>query len=170
MPRGGRRFVLDASALITFAKNGQLDLLVQVVARRAHVTDEVRGECVSLRTALDATIDMGDLEPFTISDPDDVAFFARVRTQMDAGEASAVVAARRLAGTVISDDRDAIVIGRELLGEDRVIGTREVLCLAVGRGLVTPVQAAVHLDTFIRGGAWVPDAPEGYFVDCVGVP
>jgi len=28
----------------------------------------------------------------------------------------------------------------------------------------------VHLDTFIRGGAWVPDAPEGYFLDCAGVP
>ncbi len=164
----GRRFALDASVLITFSKNGQFGLLEETLASRAYVTDEVYAECRSARINLDAAIALGRLARFTITSPADLAFFARVRRQMDRGEASAVVAARALAGSVVSDDREAIEIGRALLGPGNVIGTREVLCLAVEHGHLSAAQAEVHLEAFIAGGAYVPDADAGYFSRCAG--
>jgi predicted nucleic acid-binding protein len=163
-----RRFALDASVVITFSKNGQFDLLEQVLATRACVTDEVYRECGSARISLDAGIALGRILSFTNTAPDDLAFFARVRRQMDAGEASAVTAARALSGCVVSDDGEAIAIGGALLGPGNVVGTREVLCFAVEHGHLTAAQAEVHLATFITGGAYVPAADPGFFEGCAG--
>ena len=163
-----RRFVLDASVVITFSKNGQYDVLEQTLATRAYVTDEVYQECRSARINLDAGIALGRILCFTITAPDDLAFFARVRRQMDVGEASAVTAARALSGCVVSDDGAAIAIGGELLGPSNVVGTREVLCFAVEHGHLTAAQAEVHLAAFIAGGAYIPLADPSYFDACVG--
>ncbi len=84
-----RQFALDASVVITFSKNGQSDLLEQTLATRANVTDEIHRECQSARVNLDVGIALGQILCFTITAPDDLAFFARVRRPMDAGEASA---------------------------------------------------------------------------------
>ncbi len=91
---------------------------------------------------------------------------------MDAGEASAVTAARALSGCVVSDDGDAIAIGGALLGPSNVVGTREILCFAVEHGHLTAAQAEVHLASFISGGAYVPDADSGFFgaASAVGGP
>lgn len=166
MPCEHRRFALDASVLITFGKNGEFRLIEEVLSGRGYVTDEVYDECRSIRVMLDSAFSTGSLLQFTISDPDDLGFFGQVRLRMDRGEASAVTAARSLGGVVASDDQDAIRIGGELLGPDRVVGTREVLCYAVGHSIVSPIQAEVHLDTFIAGGAFIPLAGPAYFDAC----
>ena len=49
--------------------------------------------CRSARINLAAGIALGRILCFTITAPDDLAFFARVRRQMDVGEASAVTKA-----------------------------------------------------------------------------
>ena len=118
--------------------------------------------------ALGAGIALGRIIRFTITAPDDLAFFARVRRQMDAGEASAVTAARALSGCVVSGDGEAIAIGGALLGPDNVVGTREILCFAAEHGHLTAAQAEVHLAAFITGGAYVPLADPGFFEACAG--
>jgi predicted nucleic acid-binding protein len=139
-----------------------------VLRAAAYVTDEVYRECESARTSLDAGIALGRILCFTITAPGDLAFFARVRHQMDAGEASAVTAARALSGCVVSDDGEAIAIAGALLGPGNVVGTREVLCFAVEHGHLTAAQAEVHLATFITGGAYVPLADPSFFEACAG--
>lgn len=154
--------------MITFSKNGRFDLLEQALATRAYVTDEVYRECQSARISLDADIALGRILCFTITAPEDLAFFARLRRQVDAGEASAVTAARAPSGCVVSDDRQAIAIAGALPGPVNVVGTREVLCFAVEHGHLTAAQAEVQLSAFIIGGAYVPDADPSFFEGCAG--
>ena len=166
MPCSQLRFALDASVLITFGKNGEFRLIEEVLGGRSYVTDEVYDECRSIRVMVDSALSVGTLLQHTICEPADLAFFGQVRLRMDRGEASAVTAARTLGAVVVSDDEDAIRIGGELLGPARVIGTRDVLCFAVGHSVLTATQAEVHMQSFIAGGAFVPDPTPGLFVDC----
>jgi predicted nucleic acid-binding protein len=166
MPCSTRRFALDASVLITFGKNGEFRLIEEVLGGRGYVTDEVYDECRSIRAMVDSALSVGSLLQHTISDSYDLAFFAQVRLRMDRGEASAVTAARSLDAVVVSDDEDAIKIGGELLGQNRVIGTREILCFAVAHAILTPAQAQAWATTFIAGGAYIPEPEAGYFHAC----
>lgn len=69
-----------------------------------------------------------DFLPFTITEPDDLAFFAQVRLRMDRSEASAITAARRLAASAVTDDGDAIRIGGELMA--RITSSGWATCCA----------------------------------------
>jgi predicted nucleic acid-binding protein len=159
-------FVLDASVITTFGKNGEFRILEEALAGRAYVTDEVYDEVRSVRLMLDAALASGAFLPMHLSTTEELDFFAETRLRMDPGEASAVAGARSLGGIVVSDDGDAIKVGTELLGDGRVIGTRDVLCFAVGHGLIAASQASVHLMTFIRGGAYVPEVDPDFFDGC----
>jgi predicted nucleic acid-binding protein len=168
MPCDGRTFCLDASVVITFNKNGQFQLLEDVLAGKAVISQEVYDECVSPRISIDASLATGKFQLLTISDPSDLAFFAQAARQMDRGEASALTIARSIGATLLCNDHEAITIGGSLPAPTPTVeGCAEVLCYAVGHGHLTAQQAEVHLDTFIAGGAWVPMAPTDYFDGCV---
>ena len=162
-----RQFVIDATALITFGKNGQLQLLEELLAGRGLVTDEVFVECRSLRVALEAAFGSGRLIRTTLSAPAELAKFAELRAVMDAGEASTLAAAVSAGAALVTDDLAAIGIGRATLGAADVLGCGELLCLAVEHGLLSPEQAATHYATFQSGGAYLPDVSEGHFDLCV---
>lgn len=163
-------FALDASVLITFGKNGEFRVIEEIFDGRGYVADEVYDECRSIRNMLDSAISTGSLLQHSISEAADLAFFGQVRLRMDPGEAAAVTSAKALGAYVVSDDRDAIIVGRNLLGNNRVIGTQDVLCLAVGHSMLTATQAEVHMSTFIAGGAFLPDPDPEYFGRCGRVP
>jgi predicted nucleic acid-binding protein len=168
MPCDGRTFCLDASVVITFNKNGQFQLLEDVLAGKAVISQEVYDECVSPRVSIDASLTTGKFQLLPITEPTDLAFFAQAARQMDRGEASALTIARSIGATLLCNDLEAIKIGSSLPAPvPTVEGCAEVLCYAVGHGYLSPKQAEVHLETFIAGGAWVPVAPIGYFDGCV---
>ena len=159
----GREFVLDASVVITFSRNGEFGLLEDILQGRAIISDEVYEECVSPRTSLDAAIARGMIQRSTISTPGDLAYFASARGQMDVGEASAIALAHARGATVLCDDDEARRVGRSLPDAPVVEGTLELLGFAVAHGRLSAEQAEVHVATFIAGGAYLPGVPEGYF-------
>lgn len=169
MPCEARTFCLDASVIITFSKNGQFPLLEETLRGRCAITDEVYGECISPRIWLDAAIAAGSVRHVSITSPEDLAFYTRARRQMDKGEASALTIARSLGATLLCDDLEAISVGSSLPGPfPPCEGCAEILCYAVAHSLLSPTQAQVHLETFIAGGAYIPDAQKDYFETCVG--
>jgi predicted nucleic acid-binding protein len=129
--------VADASALITLARIGQLNLLRQV-AGTTYIPQAVYDEVVTRGAGKPGTFEIAQAEWISRAIARDRTAVNRLRTRIGWGEAEAIVLARELgADAVILDDATARRVG-EAEGQ-RVLGILGPLLEARSRGILSAV-------------------------------
>jgi predicted nucleic acid-binding protein len=152
---------IDSVSLSNFAQAHQLDLLLRrYPAGRLCVTAQVVDELLNgiqagykaLKSILPA-LERGDIGQILLSVPE----FRRYRdllSTLGAGEASLIALAEKRRGTVVTDDRHARSLCRDL--HIPVTGTLGILKAACGERMLTGVEADKILADMIRHGFYSP--------------
>jgi len=136
--------ITDTNVLINFFHIGQLSLLGNLSKYQFFVPSEVIAEVTEpvQAAALAAALNANYIEKIDIVDPVALGIFADLRSLMGRGEAACLAAAATLNHSVASDEkkifkRKAI----ELIGEDRLLRTEDLLLCAIREELITVAQA-----------------------------
>jgi predicted nucleic acid-binding protein len=139
-----RVVLVDASVLINLLHIGRLGLLAELRGHEFavinHVRDEIRAE--AQRAALYEAVAAGALRAMSIEEPSVIRAFAELTARMGRGEAACLALAQSRGWWIASDEKGRFRReARERLGEDRVIGTAELLMLAIRAGVISIEQA-----------------------------
>ena len=143
--------VLDASALITLARVGRLELLHQM-AETIHIPAGVYDEVVAGGPGRPGAAEVAQAQWISRQDVRDQAAVGRLRAQVGRGEAEAIVLARELrADALILDDATARRIA-EAEGQN-VFGLLGLLIHAKERGMVEVLKPI--LDEMVQAGFFI---------------
>lgn len=155
--------IFDTTALSHFARADRVDVLSDlVVAQFCYTTQVVRQELfrgsVEYR-ALECALDLDWLDVIQLESMEALACFAKWVRRMgtadrNLGEASVFTAAELHGGTVITDDSDAVRVGRKHGLE--VHGTIWLLAGACRSGKLTETGASTLVDTLRATGMRLP--------------
>jgi len=133
--------VVDTTCLIVLARIGRIDVLKRIFPRVCVPT--------AVQQELGATP-----EWLTVVAPHDSALVSALRTQSDKGESEAIALAIELGSSLVSDDKKARRIARQM--GLHVMGTPAVLVRAKQAGAVNQVKPL--LDAMKRVGFHMTDA------------
>lgn len=152
-------YVLDTTILSNFVHAGRPDLIRMSLGTLAATTPAVMAELsFGERTGEVAPCDWTWLTILELSDSE-LAAAARLRTGLDSGEAECLAVAQRRGGILVSDDREARRLAREL--EVACIGTIGTLKSLVDDGVLTLAEADDQLHTMVTRGFYSPVASLG---------
>ena len=136
--------ITDTNVLINFLHIGQLALLGALPMYRFQLPTEVLQELTDpeQRAAVDNAIAAGQLDLLVIDALDALALFGELRDLMGRGEAACLALAATAGHHIASDEkklfrRKAI----ELIGEDRILGTDDLLIEAIRCDRITVAHA-----------------------------
>lgn len=141
-----RTLVIDTSVLINFLVIDRVDLLAALPGTSCVITDHVRGEVTDdhpeqVALLLDA-VERGLIETIRVDDPDELRTFADLETSgLGSGERSAFAAARHRRYNVAIDDRRAIRIAAQELGEVVVLRTEDLVREMIAMRIVSTAEA-----------------------------
>jgi len=145
--------VVDASALITLARIGRLNILREV-ADQVYIPEAVYGEVVGSGKDRPGSVEVAQASWISRRRVGDHATVARLREEIGRGEAEAIVLAREIgADFVILDDASARRIAEK--EGDKVSGLLGFLIAAKERGVVQALKPI--LDEMIAIGFFVDD-------------
>ena len=150
--------VSDTSPILNLALIGELDLLNELFSVVV-IPSGVQRELAKLRIQLDSTwID--------VTRANDRAAVARLRSELDAGESEAIVAAVELGADLLLIDEKR---GRRIASERglRIMGLLGVLAEAKQRGLISECRPL--LDEMVRvADFWISNYLRARFLNDVG--
>lgn len=136
--------ITDTNVLINFMHIDQVALLGELLAYRFGLPAEVLQELTEVhqRASIDAAIAAGHIDLLVIETMDALALFAELRDLMGCGEAACLAVAATTGCHLASDEkrrfrRKAI----ELIGEERILRTEDLLLEAIRCGHITVAQA-----------------------------
>lgn len=136
--------ITDANILINFFHIQQLPLLGTLPPYRFRVPQEVVNEIVApeQHVAVQDVLAAGHILSFVMDELEALALFAELRDLMGSGEAACLAAATTQGHLIASDEkkrfrRKAI----ELIGENRILRTEDILLHAIRLQRITVVQA-----------------------------
>lgn len=134
----------DANVLINLMHVDRLPLCAQLPGLEFVVPDHVREEITdeTQRSTLNRAVTEGIFQIESITEPQDIASFGGLTTQLGRGEAACLVLATRNGWTIASDEKG--VFRRQALartGEDRLIGPADVYLAAIRAGRLSIDQA-----------------------------
>jgi uncharacterized protein len=147
--------VADAGPIIHLSRVGCLDLLPALYGRLL-IPSSVYDEVVQAGTGLAGSAELkgaawADLVPHDSSS----AMFAHLRSRLDVGEAAAIcLATERHADLILSDDREARDVAREM--KFPIKGTLGILIEGKQRGDVTHLTPLLH--DLKAKGTWLSEA------------
>lgn len=139
-----RTVATDANVLINLIHTARLDLCAALPGYAFVVPDHVHEEIrdVEQRATLDEAVARGVLRVESIHDIEGVALFAELTAYLGRGEAACLALAARRGWSVASDEKKRFRREAErLVGKDRLLGTVEILVLAIRADLVTVADA-----------------------------
>ena len=146
--------VLDASALITLARIGQLNLL-RDLAEDIYIPEAVYNEVVKSGGGRPGSLEIAKARWISRHQVRDREAVARLRAQLGQGEAEAIVLARELrADAVVLDDATARQLA-EAAGQ-RVLGLLGLLLSAKERGVITSLKSTV--DGMVAAGFFIDES------------
>ena len=151
----------DSVSLSNFALAGKVDLLLRRypsgrLCVTTQVVDEVLGGIQAGHGALKSiliALERGVIHPVTLSAPE-FRRYQELLSTLGSGEASLIAAAAGRRGTVVTDDRHARAVCRDL--RIPVTGTLGILKAAYGEGMITPAEADKILADMVRHGFYSP--------------
>lgn len=136
--------ITDTNVLINFNHIDQVALLGELPAYRVGLPTEVLHELtdVSQRASIDAAIAAGKIHLLVVQAMDALALFGELRDLMGRGEAACLALAATTGCHLASDEnkrfrRKAI----ELIGEERILRTEDLLLEAIRCDRITVAQA-----------------------------
>ncbi|MCW5256865.1 hypothetical protein D5039_12675 [Verminephrobacter aporrectodeae subsp. tuberculatae] len=136
--------ITDANVLINFVHIGQVTLLGELPAHRVELPAEVLDELTDVhqRAVINAAIAAGQIHLLRVDALDALALFSDLRDLMGRGEAACLALAAITGSYLASDEkkrfrRKAI----ELIGEERILRTEDLLLKAIRCGCITVAQA-----------------------------
>lgn len=139
--------VADTSVLINFLRIDRMDLIV-LYPRRFLVTDHVESEIAEAypdqQARYVAAIAAGQMDVCSVTDPDEVELFLRLRpgNRLGAGECSAIaVAMKRQHGLAIDDNKAVKTAIREVGMAVEIIGTADVMVALIRAGNLDLAEA-----------------------------
>lgn len=135
--------VTDANVLINLIRISQLPLLGQLDGYRFLVPTEVVNEITEpdQREALSGALAGGFLEQVVVDTMELLQLFADLRDVMGMGEACLVLAATRGCHIVSDVKKRFRRRAVELIGEERIVRTEELLLEAIRQGRISVVEA-----------------------------
>lgn len=136
--------VTDTNVLINFIHIQQLALLNRLPNHRfaipATVTDEVTWETQA--KALSEAMAAGLVDPCDLDDDITTTLYNNLLKDIEPGEAACIAIAHRRNQSVATDEkRDARRLAIALVGETRVLQTRDVLHRCIKHGVITVEEA-----------------------------
>lgn len=139
-----RVVVTDANVLINLVHVGRLDLCAQLPGHEFVVPDHVSAEISKdvQRAALDSAVARGVVRVESITSLEAVGFFTDLTVHIGRGEAACLALANERGWSIASDEkrcfrREAV----RLIGSDRILGTADLVVLAIRAGLLTVEEA-----------------------------
>jgi predicted nucleic acid-binding protein len=139
-----RVVVTDANVLINLIHVGRLDLLGKLSGYAFAVPEHVFLEVThpDQAQALQAAVDAGHVSRETMTDPAELALYARHRQIMGRGEAACLAMAEHRGWLVAGDERGAFLrTAHERLGANRLLNTPGLLVLAIRTSVITVEEA-----------------------------
>jgi predicted nucleic acid-binding protein len=145
--------VLDASALITLARIGRLNLL-RDFAGKIHIPEAVYSEIVRSGQGRPGSLEVAQSQWISRHQVRDRSAVTRLQVQLGHGEAEAIVLARELpADVLVLDDATARHIAEA--EERKVVGLLGLLLSAKKRGIVTSLKSIV--DEMVAAGFFIDE-------------
>jgi len=144
--------ITDTSVLINFLVLDRVALLSRLPDRRFVVTDHVRAEITAhyqeQLQRLEQAFSDGILEEISVTDLEEVQFFARLTaTGLGTGECSAIAVAAHRKFHLAIDDKRAIKKVAKLAPELRILTTEALMVLLIQHEILTVAEAdAMKLD------------------------
>lgn len=139
-----RIVVADTCVLINLMHVARLELCARIPGVELVVPDHVREEITrpEEKAALAACLARGDLQIEEITDSAAVALFAELTGRLGRGEAACLAIAAEKGWMVASDEKGRFRReAQERIGKDRLLGTPDLLALAIQAGLLTIEEA-----------------------------
>lgn len=135
--------VLDTSVLVNFLAIDRVDLLAGLSSHRFAITPHVRGEVTYPDQAarLNAAILSGQLLELPTGGLSELATFAQLTSTLGIGESAAIAAAQHRTLAIALEDRTARRTAESLVGKHNILGTVELMVLALQAGLLTVADA-----------------------------
>ena len=136
--------ITDATVLINFFHIGQLPLLGKIARYQFVVPLDVVAEVdePAQAAALAGALEEGYLTELVIEDPATLGLFAELRSLMGRGEAACLAAAATSNHSIASDEKRRFKRKTiELIGEERLLRTEDLILCAIRDGLVTVAEA-----------------------------
>jgi len=135
-----RIVVADACVLINLMHVARLELCARLPGIELVVPDHVREEITRPheQAELAASVARGDIRIEEITDAASIALFAELTTRLGRGEAACLSMAIEKGWMVASDEKGRFRReAKERIGEKRIVGTPELLVLAIQAGLLS---------------------------------
>lgn len=136
--------ITDTNVLINFMHINQVALLGELPAYRFRLPAEVLQELtdVDQRASIDAAITAGHIDLLVIEAMDALELFGDLRDLMGRGEAACLALAATAGYHLASDEKKRIRRKAiELIGEERILRTEDLLLEAIRCGRITVAQA-----------------------------
>lgn len=143
--------VSNTTPIISLFKIGQLDLL-QVLFSRVFIPTAVYHEIAVLGSGKTGDTAIDDAEYINVTDIQNKMAASLLRSQLDYGEAEAIVLAGELgADILLLDEKKARKVAQANF--QAIIGTLGILQAAKGKGLIPDMRT--QLDSLIANGIWI---------------
>jgi predicted nucleic acid-binding protein len=139
-----RVVVADANVLINLIHVGRLGLIMGLPGFEFVVPDHVYSEVhkEDQRAALDEAVKHGGVRIESITDPASIGLYVELKERMGQGESACLVLAVERGWSLASDEKKRFRREAESrIGRDRIIGTKDLLVLAIRAGLLTIAEA-----------------------------
>lgn len=139
-----RVVVTDANVLINLMHVSRLALLARIPRYEFVVPDHVREEISSSeqRAILDASIQEGWLKLEPITDLDAITVFTELTAHLGRGESACIAIAEKRGWCIASDEKRRFRREAEArVGSSRILGTVDVLVLAIKAGVLSVDEA-----------------------------
>lgn len=158
-------FILDTCSIINLAKGTVLEVTLAIPEHAFAIGPLVRGECVELADEITEKIESGQI---TLLD-DSILSASRIdqiatENNLGVGESEGIAFCEVNPGlTLCTDDRRARAIASQLLGQNRVVGTEDLLLLAVTATLLAAADAFRVHELMRARGAFLPERDRAFF-------
>lgn len=143
-PEPYRTVVVDATVIIHLVDTGRLELLGSLQGWEFVVPDQVVEEVTrpAQAAALNHALEVGWLRRESSSEPEEIALYAELRTRMGKGEAACLAMAAHRRWMLASDDRGRAFrrLGRERIGDERLVDTPRIAAEARAQGLLSDAE------------------------------
>jgi predicted nucleic acid-binding protein len=159
--------VIDACSVINLTNVGALEHALSLTKCRLAVGPLVLTECHGDAAAQVAAAQVDGLLDFVNDDdfPADLYLQLLDEHELGEGETECIAIAQLEGLTVCCDDRRARRIARELLGEERVVGSLRLLKWCVEEEVITCEKAHEYALQMRAAGGFVPAMGHEFFCD-----
>jgi predicted nucleic acid-binding protein len=153
--------ITDTNVLINFMHIGQVALLGELPAYKVGLPTEVLHELTDIRqrTCIDAAIEADKIHLVVVEAIDAVALFGDLRDLMGRGEAACLALAATSGCYLASDEKKRFrSTAIELIGEERILRTEDLLLEAIRCDRITVAQADEYKAILVRNRYAMPFA------------